>query len=342
MSKSSDKEMIGREIVSDKNKAVESAMKIIEKQFGKGSIMRMGDNIKVDVPAISTNSITLDCALGVGGIPRGRISEIFGQEASGKTTLALHVVANAQKAGGKAAYIDVEHALDPEYATKLGVNVDDLILSQPDTGEQALEIVDTLIRSGGFDIVVVDSVAALVPEAELSGEMGDAQMGLQARLMSKAMRKLTGGISRSNTAALFINQTRYKIGFMMGNPMTTPGGMALKFHASCRMEIKRIGSIKSGDNVIGNETLVKVVKNKVAPPFKEARFDVIFGEGISKEGEIVDKAVELNLLKKSGAWYFYNNENIGQGKENTKQYLKEHVDVANELENVIRKSLGLK
>lgn len=336
------KEVVEKVVVSDKDKAIDSAMKIIEKQFGKGSIMKLGDNFVVDTPAISTNSITLDCALGVGGIPRGRISEIYGQEASGKTTLALHIVANAQKSGGKAAYIDVEHALDPEYATKLGVNVDDLVISQPDTGEQALEIMDILIRSGGFDVLVVDSVAALVPAMELEGEMSDAQMGLQARLMSKAMRKLTGAVSKSNTAAVFINQTRYKIGFMIGNPMTTPGGMALKFHSSCRMEIKRIGSIKSGDNIIGNETVVKVVKNKMAPPFKEAKFEIIFGEGISKHGEIIDKAIELNLIKKSGAWFSYNDENIGQGKENTRQYLKEHVDICDILENEIRKSLGLK
>lgn len=341
MAKSHGKEMIGREIEQNKDKAIDSAMKIIEKQFGKGSIMRLGDDVKIEIPAISTGSLSLDAALGVGGIPRGRITEIFGQEASGKTTLALHIVANAQKAGGKAAYIDAEHALDPAYASKLGVNIDELIVSQPDTGEQALEISDLLVRSGGLDILVVDSVAALVPSDELNGEMGDAQIGLQARLMSKAMRKLTGGVSRSGTAAVFINQVRYKIGIMMGNPTTTPGGLALKFHSSCRLEIKRIGTLKVGDQAVGNETLVKVVKNKVAPPFREAHFEILFNEGISKHGEIIDKALELNLMKRSGTWYSYGDENIGQGKENARQYLKEHPEVSDILEVEIRKALGL-
>ncbi|MBN1150692.1 recombinase RecA [candidate division WOR-3 bacterium] len=341
MAKSAGKEALGRENFSDKEKAIESAMKLIEKQFGKGSIMRLGDDTKVEIPAIPTGSLTLDAALGVGGIPRGRITEIFGQEASGKTTLALHIVANAQKAGGKAAYIDAEHALDPVYAEKLGVNVEDLIVSQPDTGEQALEISDLLVRSGGLDILVVDSVAALVPADELNGEMGDAQIGLQARLMSKAMRKLTGGVSKSGTAAVFINQVRYKIGIMMGNPTTTPGGLALKFHSSCRLEIKRIGTLKVADQAVGNEIIVKVVKNKVAPPFREAHFDILFNEGISKHGEIIDKALELNLLKRSGTWYSYKDENIGQGKENTRNYLKEHSEISSELENAIRKELGI-
>lgn len=325
----------------DKNKALSSAMNLIEKQYGKGSIMRLGDDVRLNVPAISTGSLGLDAALGVGGIPVGRITEVFGPEASGKTTLALHIVANAQKNGGKAAYIDVEHALDPVYAEKLGVNVDDLIVSQPDTGEQALEITDILIRSGGLRVIVVDSVAALVPSDELNGEMGDAQIGLQARLMSKAMRKLTGAVSRSGTSAVFINQVRYKIGIMFGNPTTTPGGLALKFHSSCRLEIRRVGSIKVGDKVIGNEVKVKVVKNKVAPPFREATFDILFNEGISKYSEIVDHGLDLKLIKKSGTWYSYQDENIGQGKENTRLYLKDNPQIAEQLELAIRESLGL-
>lgn len=326
----------------DKSKAIDAAMKIIEKQFGKGSIMRLGDKSHLDIESISTGSIGLDAAIGIGGIPRGRITEIFGPEASGKTTLALHIVANAQKNGGKAAYIDVEHALDPTYSKKLGVNVDELIISQPDTGEQALEITDILIRSGVLDVIVLDSVAALVPSSELDGEMGDSQIGLQARLMSKAMRKITGAVSRSKTSAVFINQIRYKIGIMMGSPTTTPGGLALKFHSSCRLEIKRIGSLKAGDQIIGNETKVKVVKNKVAAPFKIAYFDILFNEGISKYGELIDRALDLNLIKRSGTWYSYNDENIGQGKENSRLFLKDNPEIAKTLENLIRENFGLK
>ncbi len=327
--------------IEDKAKALESAMKMIEKQYGRGSIMRLGDDIRLNIPSIPTGSISLDAALGIGGIPRGRIVEIFGTEASGKTTLALHIVANAQKMGGRAAYIDVEHALDPAYSERLGVNIDDLIVSQPDTGEQALEITDILVRSGGVSVIVIDSVAALVPSDELNGEMGDAQIGLQARLMSKAMRKLTGAVARSGTATIFINQVRYKIGVMFGNPLTTPGGLALKFHSSCRLEIRRTSSIKVGDSIIGNEVKVKVVKNKVAPPFKEAHFDILFNEGISKYGELIDHALNLNLIKRSGTWYSYNDENIGQGKENTRIYLKEHSELSDKIEKAVKESLGL-
>jgi len=322
-----------------KKQALGAALGQIEKQFGKGSIMRMGDQeVVANVAAVSTGSLTLDLALGVGGLPRGRVVEIYGPESSGKTTLALHVVAETQKAGGTAAFVDAEHALDPQYAGKLGVEVDDLLVSQPDTGEQALEITDMLVRSGAVDVVVVDSVAALTPKAEIEGEMGDAHVGLQARLMSQALRKLTANIKRSNTLVIFINQIRMKIGVMFGNPETTTGGNALKFYSSVRLDIRRIGAIKQGDEVTGNETRVKVVKNKVAPPFKEAVFDILYGEGISREAEIINLGVKYDLVEKTGAWYSYNGERIGQGKENVRQYLKDHPDVATEIEQGIRQA----
>jgi len=322
---------------ANKSKALSAALTQIERQFGKGSVMRMGDAGTVkDVDVISTGSLALDIALGIGGLPRGRVIEIYGPESSGKTTLTLQVIAEAQKKGGTAAFIDAEHALDPGYAQKLGVNVDDLLVSQPDTGEQALEIADMLVRSGAVDVVVVDSVAALTPKAEIDGEMGDSHMGLQARLMSQALRKLTANIKRSNTMVIFINQIRMKIGVMFGNPETTTGGNALKFYASVRLDIRRTGAIKKGDEVIGNETRVKVVKNKVAPPFKQAEFEILYGAGISREGEIIDLGVKAGLVEKSGAWYSYAGTRIGQGKDNVRGYLKENPQIAQEIEAQIR------
>ncbi len=321
----------------NKKKALGAALMQIEKQFGKGSVMRMGDVAATrDIEVVSTGSLSLDIALGVGGLPRGRIIEIYGPESSGKTTLTLQTIAQMQKLGGTAAFVDAEHALDPVYAQKIGVNIDDLLVSQPDTGEQALEITDMLVRSGAVDIVVIDSVAALTPKAEIEGDMGDSHMGLQARLMSQALRKLTANIKRSNTLVIFINQLRMKIGVMFGNPETTTGGNALKFYASVRLDIRRIGSIKKGDEVIGNETRVKVVKNKVAPPFKQADFEILYGEGVSFYGELVDLGVEFGFVQKSGSWYSYSNEKIGQGKDNAKQYLRDNPDKAKELEVAIR------
>ena len=321
----------------DRDKALDLALAQIEKQFGKGSIMRLGQEAsRSSVEVISTGCLTLDLAMGVGGLPRGRVVEIYGQESSGKTTVALHAIAQAQKAGGVAAFIDVEHALDPTYASRLGVNLDELLISQPDTGEQALEIAEALVRSGAVDIVVVDSVAALVPRAEIEGEMGDAHVGLQARLMSQALRKLTGAISKSRTVCVFINQLREKVGVMFGNPETTPGGRALKFYSSIRLEVRRIDSLKNGTEVVGNRTRVKVVKNKVAPPFKQAEFDILYGEGISREGSILDLAVDMGFVQKSGAWYAYSDTRLGQGRENTRDYLKGNPDLADELERRIR------
>ncbi|MGH8561943.1 MAG: recombinase RecA [Nevskiales bacterium] len=321
----------------DRKKALAAALTQIERQFGKGSVMRMGDaSLDRDVSVISTGSLGLDMALGIGGLPRGRVVEIYGPESSGKTTLTLQVVAEAQKLGGVAAFIDAEHALDPEYARKLGVNVDDLLVSQPDTGEQALEIADMLVRSGGVDVVVIDSVAALVPKAEIEGEMGDSHVGLQARLMSQALRKLTGNIKRSNTMVIFINQIRMKIGVMFGSPETTTGGNALKFYASVRLDIRRIGALKRGEEVIGNQTRVKVVKNKMAPPFRQAEFEIIYGEGCSRLGEIVDMGSNANIIEKSGSWFSYDGERIGQGKDNAKQWLKEHPEAAQAIEQKIR------
>jgi recombination protein RecA len=327
---------------SQKEKAIELAVSQIERQFGKGAIMRLGtDAVIPEIPVIPTGSLALDIALGVGGVPRGRVVEIFGPEASGKTTLALHIVAEAQKKGGIAGFIDAEHALDVGYAQKLGVKTDDLLISQPDTGEQALEIVDMLVRSGAIDVVVIDSVAALVPKAELEGEMGDAHMGLQARLMSQALRKLTSSISKSNTCVIFINQIRMKIGIFMGNPETTTGGNALKFYASLRLDIRRIGAIKDGQDVIGNRTKVKVVKNKMAPPFKEVEFDIMYGEGISRVGDLIDLAAEKEIIQKSGAWFSFDDERIGQGRENAKLFLKEHPEVAQAIEEKLKDHLGL-
>ncbi|WP_171096296.1 recombinase RecA [Usitatibacter rugosus] len=326
----------------NKSKALAAALSQIEKQFGKGSIMKMGaDEIANDVQAVSTGSLGLDMALGIGGLPRGRVCEIYGPESSGKTTLTLQVIANIQKLGGTAAFIDAEHALDPQYAQRLGVDISELLLSQPDNGEQALEIADMLVRSGSVDCVVIDSVAALTPKAEIEGEMGEPQMGLQARLMSQALRKLTGNIRRSNTLVIFINQIRMKIGVMFGNPETTTGGNALKFYASVRIDIRRIGSIKRGEEVIGNETRVKVVKNKVAPPFKTADFDILYNEGISREGEIIEMGVNHRIIEKSGAWYAYNGEKIGQGKDNTREWLKDNKVVAADIERKIREAIGI-
>ena len=324
----------------NKNKALEAAVTQIERAFGKGSIMRLGQREVVEADVVPTGSISLDIALGIGGLPRGRVVEIYGPESSGKTTLALHALAEAQKLGGTCAFIDAEHALDPIYANKLGVNTDELLLSQPDTGEQALEIADTLVRSAAFDVLVIDSVAALVPRAELEGEMGDHHVGLQARLMSQALRKLTASVSKSNTTIIFINQIRIKIGVMFGNPETTTGGNALKFYSSVRLEIRRIGAIKDRDEVIGNQTRVKVVKNKLAPPFRMVEFDIIYGEGISKTGEILDLGVTAGMVEKSGSWFSYNSERIGQGRENAKAYLKEHPDVAARIEAMIRQDGG--
>jgi recombination protein RecA len=323
-------------------KAIEMAVGQIEKQFGKGSIMRLGQKDAVaQIPAISTGAVSLDYALGIGGMPRGRVIEIFGPESSGKTTLALQVIAEAQKTGGMAAFVDAEHALDAQYAKKLGVDLDNLLVSQPDNGEQALEIVEVLVRSGGVDVVVVDSVAALVPRAEIEGEMGEAQMGLQARLMSQALRKLTGIVSKSKTCLVFINQLREKIGVMFGNPETTTGGRALKFYASVRVDIRRIGAIKDGDVVVGGRTRVKIVKNKVAPPFREAEFDVMYGEGISREGDLLDLAVDKRIVEKSGTWFAFSGERLGQGRENVKQFLKENPAIFKAIEEKVRKELGL-
>jgi recombination protein RecA len=328
--------------LKERTKAIDIAVGQIEKQFGKGSIMRLGQrNAIAPMEVISTGAISIDYALGVGGLPRGRVVEIFGPESSGKTTLALHVIAEAQRAGGMAAFVDAEHALDAQYAQKLGVDLDNLLVSQPDHGEQALEIVEVLIRSGSIDVVVVDSVAALVPKAEIEGEMGEAQMGLQARLMSQALRKLTGVVAKSKTILIFINQLREKIGVMFGNPETTTGGRALKFYASVRIDIRRIASIKDGDQVIGGRTRVKVVKNKVAPPFREAEFDIMYGEGISREGDLIDLAVEKRIVEKSGAWFAYGGERLGQGRENAKQFLKENLDVRRTIEDRVRRELGM-
>jgi recombination protein RecA len=327
---------------TEKAKALQAALAQIEKQFGKGSIMRLGEGEVIeDIQVVSTGSLGLDIALGVGGLPRGRVVEIYGPESSGKTTLTLQVIAEMQKLGGTAAFIDAEHALDIQYAQKLGVNLQDLLISQPDTGEQALEIVDALVRSGSIDLIVVDSVAALTPKAELEGEMGDSLPGLQARLMSQALRKLTSNIKKTNTMVIFINQIRMKIGVMFGNPETTTGGNALKFYASVRLDIRRTGNIKKGEEVIGSETKVKVVKNKVAPPFKTAEFDILYGEGISRQGEIIDMGVTARILEKSGAWYAYNGEKIGQGKDNAREFLRENPEVAREIENKVRESVGI-
>jgi len=325
----------------NKQKALETALGQIERNFGKGSIMRLGTNQAMDVEALSTGSLSLDVALGIGGLPRGRIIEIYGPESSGKTTLALHVLAEAQKSGGVGAFIDAEHALDPIYAAKLGVDLDDLLVSQPDTGEQALEITDTLVRSGAIDVLVIDSVAALTPRAELEGEMGDSLPGLQARLMSQALRKITASVSKSKTMVIFINQIRMKIGVMYGSPETTTGGNALKFYASVRLDIRRTGQIKERDEIIGNETRVKVVKNKVAPPFRQVEFDIIYGEGISKTGELIDLGVKANIIEKSGSWFSYGSQRIGQGRENARRFLKENPEIAAEIEDAIRKNAGI-
>jgi recombination protein RecA len=326
----------------NKRKALASALSQIEKQFGKGAVMRMGDKTDEAIDVVSTGSLGLDVALGVGGLPRGRVVEIYGPESSGKTTLTLQVIANCQKNGGTAAFVDAEHALDPSYAEKLGVNVDDLLVSQPDTGEQALEIADMLVRSNAVDVVVIDSVAALTPKAEIEGEMGDSHVGLQARLMSQALRKLTANIKKSGTLVIFINQIRMKIGVMFGNPETTTGGNALKFYASVRLDIRRIGSVKRGEEVIGSETRVKVVKNKVAPPFRQAEFEILYGEGSSREGELIELGVNNNLVEKSGAWYSYSGDRIGQGKDNVRLYLKEHPEVANAIDAQLRAKLLVK
>ena len=327
--------------VQQKEKTLDLAISQIEKQFGQGAIMRMGEDSIVKIEGISTGSISLDAAIGIGGIPRGRVIEIYGPESSGKTTLTLHIIAEAQKAGGYAAFIDAEHAMDPEYAKKLGVDTDNLLISQPDTGEQALDITETLVRSGALDVIVIDSVAALVPKAELDGDMGDTHVGLQARLMSQALRKLTGTVSKSKTSVIFINQIRHKIGVMFGSPETTSGGNALKFYSSLRLDIRRIGQIKEGDQVVGNRTRVKVVKNKIAPPFKNTEFDIMYGEGISYEGDLLDLAVQADIVNKTGAWFAFNNEKIGQGRENAKRYLKENEKVCNEIEKAVKAFLGI-
>ena len=324
----------------DRERALDIALAQIEKQFGKGSIMRLGEaGASMQIEAIPTGAITIDVALGIGGVPRGRVIEIYGPESSGKTTVALHIIAEAQAVGGNAAFIDAEHALDPVYAKALGVNTDELLISQPDTGEQALEIAEALVRSGAIDVIVIDSVAALVPKAEIEGEMGDSHVGLQARLMSQALRKLTGVIAKSKTSAIFINQIREKVGVMFGSPETTPGGRALKFYASVRMEVRRTESLKQGTEVVGNRTRVRVVKNKVAPPFKQAEFDILYGEGISKEGSLVDLGTEMDIIQKSGAWYSYGGERMGQGRENVRDYLKQHKEIAQEVEQKIRAAL---
>ena len=326
----------------NRQKALDAALGQIERQFGKGSVMRLGDaQAGQSIESVSTGSLGLDIALGIGGLPRGRVVEIYGPESSGKTTLTLSVISEAQKVGGTCAFIDAEHALDPVYAERLGVRVDDLLVSQPDTGEQALEIADMLVRSAAVDVIVVDSVAALTPKAEIEGEMGDTHVGLQARLMSQALRKLTANIKRSNTMVIFINQIRMKIGVMFGNPETTTGGNALKFYSSVRLDIRRIGAVKKGDEILGNQTRVKVVKNKVAPPFQKCEFDILYNEGISKEGELIDMGVEHKIVEKSGAWYSYNGERIGQGRDNVREFLREHADTAAEIENVVRQKMGL-
>lgn len=327
--------------MSEKDKALELALTQIERAYGKGSIMRLGDNTsRLNIEVIPTGCLAMDMALGIGGVPRGRVIEIFGPESSGKTTVALHITAEAQKIGGIAAFIDAEHALDPIYAQKLGVDIDNLLVSQPDTGEQALEIAETLVRSGALDVVVIDSVAALVPRAELEGEMGDVHVGLQARLMSQALRKLTGAISKSRTTAIFINQIREKVGVMFGNPEVTPGGRALKFYASIRLEVKRIDAIKQGTDVIGNRTRAKIVKNKVAPPFKQAEFDIMYGQGISREGSLLDMGLDLGIISKSGSWFGYGDNRLGQGRENAKDFLKEHSEIAQEIDQKIRMQIG--
>jgi recombination protein RecA len=333
--------MMAPEKQPDRSKALESALAQIERQFGKGSIMKMGDEGRAPVEVIPSGSIALDLALGIGGFPRGRIVEIYGPESSGKTTVALHAIANAQRAGGIAAFIDAEHALDPEYAKKLGVDIDALLVSQPDTGEQALEIMDMLIRSGALDIVVIDSVAALVPRAEIEGEMGDSHVGLQARLMSQALRKITGALSQSKTTAIFINQLREKIGVFFGSPETTTGGKALKFYASIRLDVRRIETLKDGQDAVGNRTRVKVVKNKMAPPFKQAEFDILYGGGISREGSLIDLGVDQGIIKKSGAWYTYDGDQLGQGKENARVFLRDNPDLANEIEKRIKEMMGM-
>ncbi len=325
----------------DKDKALDLALANIEKQFGKGSLMKLGDTVGEQIPAIPSGALSLDIALGVGGLPRGRVVEIYGPESSGKTTVALHAIAEAQKAGGIAAFIDAEHALDPTYAQALGVDINELLVSQPDTGEQALEIADMLVRSGAVDIIVIDSVAALTPRAEIEGEMGDSHVGLQARLMSQALRKLSGSLKRSNTTAVFINQLREKIGVMFGSPETTPGGRALKFYSSVRLDVRRIETLKDGTDAVGNRVRVKVVKNKVAPPFRQAEFDIIYGEGISKEGSLIDVGVEEGIIRKAGAWYTYDGDQLGQGKEKARMFLREHADVAAEIEKRVKEKLGL-
>ncbi|WP_314586230.1 recombinase RecA [Paenibacillus terrigena] len=327
--------------MSDRRAALEMALRNIEKQFGKGSIMKLGESTHMQVEVVPSGSLALDIALGIGGFPRGRVIEVYGPESSGKTTVALHAIAEAQKQGGQAAFIDAEHALDPLYASKLGVNIDELLLSQPDTGEQALEIAEALVRSGAVDIIVIDSVAALVPKAEIEGDMGDSHVGLQARLMSQALRKLSGAISKSKTIAIFINQLREKVGVMFGNPETTPGGRALKFYSTVRLDVRRVETIKQGNDMVGNRTRIKVVKNKVAPPFKQADIDIMYGEGISREGSIIDIGTELDIVNKSGAWYSYENERLGQGRENAKQYLKENVEISKVIENKIREASQL-
>jgi recombination protein RecA len=327
--------------LSDRRAALEMALRQIEKQFGKGSIMKLGESTHMQVETVPSGSLALDIALGIGGLPRGRVIEIYGPESSGKTTVALHAIAEVQRIGGQAAFIDAEHALDPLYASKLGVNIDELLLSQPDTGEQALEIAEALVRSGAVDIVVIDSGAALVPKAEIEGDMGDSHVGLQARLMSQALRKLSGAISKSKTIAIFINQLREKVGVMFGNPETTPGGRALKFYSSVRLDVRRIETLKQGNDMVGNRTRIKVVKNKVAPPFKQAEIDIMYGEGISREGTLVDIGVELDIVQKSGAWFSYNGERLGQGRENAKQYLKDHKDIAEVIEKQIRDASNL-
>ncbi|WP_028595510.1 recombinase RecA [Paenibacillus assamensis] len=327
--------------MSDRKAALEMALRQIEKQFGKGSIMKLGESNHMQVEIVPSGSLALDIALGTGGLPRGRIVEVYGPESSGKTTVALHAIAEVQKTGGQAAFIDAEHALDPSYANKLGVNIDELLLSQPDTGEQALEIAEALVRSGAVDIIVIDSVAALVPKAEIEGDMGDSHVGLQARLMSQALRKLSGAISKSKTIAIFINQLREKVGVMFGNPETTPGGRALKFYSSVRLDVRRVETIKQGNDMVGNRTRIKVVKNKVAPPFKQADIDIMYGEGISREGSIVDIGTEMDIVQKSGAWYSYEGERLGQGRENAKQFLKENVEMSVKIENLIREASNL-
>lgn len=327
--------------MSDRRAALEMALRQIEKQFGKGSIMKLGESTHMQVEVVPSGSLALDIALGIGGLPRGRVIEVYGPESSGKTTVALHAIAEVQKIGGQAAFIDAEHALDPTYASKLGVNIDELLLSQPDTGEQALEIAEALVRSGAVDIIVVDSVAALVPKAEIEGEMGDSHVGLQARLMSQALRKLSGAIAKSKTIAIFINQLREKVGIMFGNPETTPGGRALKFYSSVRLDVRRVETIKQGNDMVGNRTRIKVVKNKVAPPFKQADIDIMYGEGISKEGSIVDIGTEMDIVQKSGAWYSYEGERLGQGRENAKQFLKENKELSLVIENKIREASNL-